>query len=351
MTDQPTSSTSNFSTLRELGRKIFLPLAAFIVVVSLITDFVFTKVLTQYAELSNSYKLTRLEDRESLPNEIPIFGPSISRNAYYPDSLGANYYNYSMENAGFIINELLMTLEADKDKNTPIIVDFHFRIMEMDTQGSSINIRTYLPFVNKDERVKNFLKQNNRYRPHQSIPGGRYFGVYSSYVKDYLAEVYQPRKLYHKGGVFNKEAPPAEQMDRYIERRRAETPKPFIYDPKLEARFEQIIRSHPDRLFLFIGSPRHYSILETLPNYDEMLEWGARLQSRNDNVRVIIFEDTYPDRYFKDTGHLSLEGARVFSGQLRHTLQGLGLYYTGEEENPVWPVKPEGIYVIEVTGE
>ena len=116
MTDQPTSSTSNSSHAWLLVRKIFLPLAAFIVVVSLCTDFVFTKVLTQYAELSNSYKLARLEDKEKLNNEIPIFGPSISRNAYYCDSLGANYYNYSMENAGFIITQLMMTLEVDKEK-------------------------------------------------------------------------------------------------------------------------------------------------------------------------------------------------------------------------------------------
>jgi len=330
-------------------RKILLPLGAFIVVVSLIADFVFTKVLTEYAELSNSYKLARLEDETRLLNEIPIFGPSISRNAYYPDSLGANYYNYSMENAGFIINELLLKLESDKDKTTPIIIDFHFRVMEMDSQGSSINIRTYLPFVTKDERVRDFLKDNDRYRPHQSIPGGRYFGVYSSYVKDYLAEVYQPRKLYHKGGVFNKEAPPPEQMARYIEKRRKDGPRPFTYAPDLEARLEEIIRANPDRLFLFIGSPRHFSIQEMLPNYDEMKGWGKRIQERNDNVRVILFEADYPDRYFKDTGHLSLEGARRFSGQLRRHLEQLGLYYTGEESAPVWPAKPADIAVIQLS--
>ncbi len=349
MTDQPTSSTSNSSHAWLLVRKIFLPLAAFIVVVSLCTDFVFTKVLTQYAELSNSYKLARLEDKEKLNNEIPIFGPSISRNAYYCDSLGANYYNYSMENAGFIITQLMMTLEVDKEKNTPIIIDFNFRLMEMDTQGSSINISTYLPFVKKDERVNNFLKENGRYRPHQSIPGGRYFGVYSSYVKDYLAEVYQPRKLYHRGGVFNRQAPPAELMARYISDRRGIGLKPFIYDPELEAGYEAIIEAHPERLFFFIGSPRHYSILEMMPNYDEMKAWGKKMQDKHYNVRVIIFEDDYPDEYFKDTGHLSLLGARTFSGQMRRTLQDLGLYFTGDEAQPVWPAKPDDIAVVKLS--
>ncbi len=346
MTDQPASSTSNFSHFRLLVRKILLPLAVFIAIVSLSADYVFTRVLTQYAELSNAYKLARLEDEKRLLNEIPIFGPSISRNSYYPDSLGANYYNYSMENAGFIINELLLNVETDKKKTCPVIIDFHFRIMEMDSQGSSINIRTYLPFVNEDKRVKQFLQDNNRYRPHQSIPGGRYFGVYSSYVKDYLAEVYQPRKLYIKGGVFNKEAPPPEQMTRYIQNRRDEGPRPFTYDPVLEKRMEATISAHPERLFLFIASPRHYSIQEMLPNYDDMKAWGKRMQDRHDNVRVIIYEAEYPDRYFKDTGHLSLEGARRFSGQMRHNLEELGLYFTGEENSPVWPPKPDDIIVV-----
>ncbi len=346
MTDQPTSSTSSSSHFALLLRKILLPLAVFIVIVGLICDVVFTRVLTEYAELANSYKVARLEDEKRLLQEIPIFGPSISRNAYYPDSIGENYYNYSMENAGFIINELLLKLELEKPKTTPLILDFHFRIMERDTAGSSINIRTYLPFVNKDERVKEFLIEHDRYRPHQSIVGGRYFGVYTSYVKDYLAEVYQPRKVYHKGGVFNKEAPPADQMQRLVEFRRDRGPKPFTLDEELSARMEALIAANPQRLFLFIASPRHYSVQEMLPNYEEMKAWGQLMQDRYDNVRVIIYEAEYPDRYFKDTGHLSLEGAQRFSGQLRRSLQEMGLYYIGDESQPVWPPKPERIAIV-----
>lgn len=329
-----------------LVRKIFLPLAAFIAVVGLTTDAVVSKVLTEYAELSNSFKVAKLSDRDRMPEEIGIFGPSIARNAYYGDSLGEHYYNYAMENAGVVVNELLLGMEADKDKDAPVIIDFHFRLMERDTAGSSINIRTYLPFVRSDGRVRRFLQENGRFRPHQVIPGGRYFGVHSSYLKDYLAEVYQPRKEYHKGGVFNREAPGPEQFAKKIEVRRAQGPRPFVFDSVSNAFYERLFREHPDRLFLLVGSPRHYSVLEMMPNYDEMLAWGAAMQAKHDNVRVIVFEADYPDRYFKDTGHLSLEGAKVFSGQMRETLKALDLYYTGEEKDPVWPPKPERIAVV-----
>lgn len=331
-----------------LVRKIFLPLAGIIAVIALITDVAVTNLLTKKAELSNVYKVAKLSDEDRMPYEIGIFGPSIARNAYYGDSLGEHYYNYSMENAGLIINELMLNMEADKPKQTPIIIDFHFRLMEEDTTGSSINIRTYLPFVREDKRVKRFLEANDRYRPHQSIPGGRYFGVHTSYLKDYLAEVYQPRKLYHKGGVFNREAPGQEEFDRQIEFRRERGEKPFTRSMEGSEVYERLFRENPDRLFLLIGSPRHYSVLEMLPNYEEMKAWGAEMQAKYDNVRVILFEAEYPDRYFKDTGHLSLEGARVFSGQMRETLKALGLYYTGEEKDPVWPPKSDRIAVVKL---
>jgi hypothetical protein len=346
MTDQQTSSTSSSSQIGLLVRKILLPLGAFIVAVSLPTDWLFTTVLTKYAELTNTHKLAKLSERDLQPQEIPIFGPSIARNAYYGDSLGENYYNYAMENASTSIILLLLELETEKPKNTPIILDYHFRFLEYDSAGTSINIRTYLPFVRSNERIREFLKENDRFRPHQVIPGARYFGVHSSYVKDYLAEIYQPTKVYHQGGVFNKKAPPQVQFDRLKETRLAMGPRPFLRNAEIEAKLEALIAANPDRLFLFIGSPRHHTVLDMLMNYEDMKAWGRDMQARYDNVRFILFEADYPDSYFKDTGHLSLFGAQRFSGQMRRALQQEGLYFTGDEGKSVWPPKPDDIRVI-----
>ncbi len=346
MTDQQTSSTSSSSQFGLLVRKILLPLSVFIVGVSLPTDWLFTVVLTRYAELTNTHKLANLSEEEALPMEIPIFGPSIARNAYYGDSLGDHYYNYSMENASSSIILLLLELEAQKPKKTPIILDYHFRFLEYDSAGTSINIRTYLPFVRNNERIREFLKENDRFRPHQVIPGARYFGVHSSYVKDYLAEIYQPTKVYHKGGVFNKKSPPQVQFDRLKENRLAMGPRPFLRNPEIEAQLEALIAANPDRLFLFVGSPRHHTVLDMLENYEDMKAWGREMQARYPNVRFILFEADYPDSYFKDTGHLSLFGAQRFSGQMRQVLQQEGLYFTGEETDPVWPPAPDDILVV-----
>ena len=179
MTDQPTSSTSNSKEAGKLLRKIILPVLVIISIIALIADAITTRMLSSSSKLSNSYKVAKLENQEEYLQEIPIFGPSISRNAYYCDNIGPNYFNYSMENAGVIINELLLKIETRKDKKTPIILDYHFRSFEEDTVGSSINIRTYLPFIRQDEQIQEFLKENGRYRSHQVIPGARYFGVYS----------------------------------------------------------------------------------------------------------------------------------------------------------------------------
>ncbi|MFT7588161.1 MAG: hypothetical protein ACI959_000368 [Limisphaerales bacterium] len=351
MSNQPTNNTDraqNGQHALMLVKKIFLPLLLIIAIISLITDSIFTKVLTQKAELSNSYKLGKLENQEDYNNEIGIFGPSIARNAYYCDSLGPNYYNYCMENAGVVINELLIRIEASKDKNTPIIMDYHFRFLEQDHTGSSINLRTYLPYVRKDKRIKDFLVENDKFRPHQVIPGGRYFGVYSSYTKDYLAEYYQPRKEYHRGGVFNKKAPSESRMNELIKVRKDKGMAPFIRNAEYEARLEKIFADNPERPFLLIGSARHYSIIDMLEGYDDMKGWGAEMQNKYQNVRVVIFEADYPDSYFKDTGHLSLEGAKVFSGQMRESLKDIGLYFTGEEASYDLGPRPDDIILIKL---
>lgn len=327
-------------------RKIVLPLLAMIAVVGFVTDgWVSSKIVN--APLSNAYKVGKLIDPESHPNEIAIFGPSIARNAYYCDSLGANYYNYSMENAGVVINELMLRLETSKrEKTAPVIMDFHFRFLEVDTTGASVNLRTYLPFTN-DSRVREFLREHGRSRPHQSLKGARYFGVYSSYAKDYLAEVFQPRKLYHRGGVFNKKAPAQAAFDKKIEARRNAGPQPYSWTETPQSRrrgdllgsqeyvnrLDSIIAANPQRLFILMGSPRHYTVLEALEptgGYDDMKNYGREMLKKHSNVRVVIFEADYPDSYFKDTGHLSLEGARIFSGQMRRAMEANSLYFTGE---------------------
>lgn len=349
MTSQQHSSISSFKLLL---RRILIPWILAVAVFSALGDLFITQILVKKAQLSHSFKIAKLLGPKSGLNAVPIFGPSMARNAYYCDSLSQNYYNYAMENAGFEIVELLLKLEYEKKgKQTPIIVDYHFRFLEPDTSDKkrTINITTYLPFIISNKEVRDFIRTNGRLCPHHRIPGLRFFGAYPEYGKDLFAEFFHPRKDYHRGGVFNKKAPPKEQFERLIAYRFQEGKKQFIYTPEFAERFEKLIEDHPDRQLLLVGSPRHHSVLEMLTNYDDMLDYADMLATKYDNVKVFIFQTdlefdpekddpvvkrdgpgkifkvNYPDEYYKDTGHLSLIGARVFSATLREVLRKEGL--------------------------
>ncbi|MBK6731093.1 MAG: hypothetical protein IPG60_09025 [Bacteroidetes bacterium] len=296
----------------------------FLISISLCADYIFTKYYTVSFPNSTSNKIQRLF-YETHPAEIPIYGNSRTEKAYYCDSLGSNFYNYGMPSASFKVIELLLQPELQKHKITPIIIDVHHDFFQHDAQ-ENINIATYIPFINKYDTIKDFLKANDRYNNYQQIPGLRYFGFYTDYLRPVIESNNKSENtLYLKGGVFDTKVSSTKSLQKRITVRES---KKLHFEIDLEAhnRLIKMIESHPERKFVFVVSPYHSSAKKTVDNFEEMLTYFNYLEKELENV-VFIYIDAagYTDELWKDTIHLNILGAKKFSSALRIQLHKRGV--------------------------
>lgn len=262
---------------------------------------------------------------ETHNEEIPIFGSSRAEKAYYCDSLGPNFYNYGMPSASFNVIELLLKPELQKHKNSPIIIDVHHDFFQHDAHDD-INIATYIPFINKYDTIKDFLKANNRYNNYQQIPGMRYFGFYTDYLRPVIESKNESENtLYLKGGVYDTKVSSNKSLQKKMTAREL---KKLHFEIDLEAhkRLLEMIEMHPERKFVFVVSPYHSSAKKTVDNFEEMLTYFNYLEKEFENV-VFIYIDAagYTDELWKDTIHLNILGAKKFSSALRIELQKRGV--------------------------
>lgn len=292
----------------------------FLISISLCADFIFTTCYTVSFPNSTSNKIQRLFN-ETHDTEIPIYGSSRAEKAYYCDSLGSNFYNYGMPSASFNVIELLLKPELQKHKTTPIIIDVHHDFFQHDAYDD-INIATYIPFINTDDTIKDFLKANNRYKNYQQIPGMRYFGFYTEYLRPVIeSQNKSENTLYLKGGVYDTKLSSTKFLQKRISLRESKKLH-FEIDPEANKRLLEMIENHPERKFVFVVSPYHSSAKKTITNFEEMLTYFNYLEKEFKNV-VFIYIDSagYNDELWKDTIHLNILGAKKFSSALRIELQ------------------------------
>ena len=95
----------------------------------------------------------------------------------------------------------------------------------------------------------------------------------------------------------------------------------FKPQKKEVARFEELVSRNTNRTVILIYTPQHRSKLDGIENIDELDTFLKDLEERHSNLEVLDYSNIdLPDEYFKDTGHLSLKGAQVFSGILNEDL-------------------------------
>jgi hypothetical protein len=286
-----------------------------------LVDVFFTEVVIFNNNISNAYKINRLISDEN-PAEIPIFGSSKAYRDYFPDSLGSNFYNYGMDAASMEVVNLLLSFEVKKDKDTPIIIDFHPGMFSHNPY-TNVNLRYYVPLI-EHEKIKRFLKDNGVYKYYHEIFGMRYFGYYYDYLIEYFSQHYQNRKLYAKGGSFEINITPKQKLKKLLDKRLHAIPS-FEHNKKLADQLEGMIKEHADRTFLFVESPFHGAAYSKLENYEGMDEYLQHL-AKYDNVEVLRFDGRdYEDIHFQDGGHMNLNGAKLFSSQLKNKLKNLGI--------------------------
>jgi hypothetical protein len=296
-----------------------------------VTIIVFLCVLDYFvtSEVTNSSALTPNKIQRYLngtpADEIAVFGNSRATKGYMVDSIAPNAYNYGMPNENFVVIELLLSMELKKKSTAPIILDVHDYFYEHDV-FLNINIETYIPFVKENEKVKKFLEINHRNKPYYSIVGLRYFGLYTVYSNIILSKLLGwDKKIYAKGGIFETGVHDKETFKKRVEKRLSER-RVFKVDKEREARFTKFFEENPNRKFILVMSPYHYSLKNSLSNYDEMVSYYKDLSTTYSNVEFLFFESTnYPDSFFKDTIHLNILGSSKFSRELKEELKRRGI--------------------------
>jgi hypothetical protein len=316
--------------------------------IALSMDQVFDRFIVMKEEISNESKLHRLIHNTST-NEIPVFGSSKARSAFIPDSLGADVYNYGMEKCGFDVINFLLSIELSKAKTSPIIIEYNHRSF-ISSPSHTINMATYVPNLD-EERVQLFLKKNDRLETRFLIPGLRYFGLYFQYLRYYFKRNTGSQKIVSRGGNFSNLMLSDEvfqtlvdnRMDMIDTRMKLEHNSThveeeisaggrhelrnlsqyldFSADSTLVSDFTTMVSDHPERLFVLVYTPQHWSELTGISNLVEMQEFYKTLDGTYDNVKVIdLSQLKIPDSGFKNTAHLNIEGAKIFSAELSKNL-------------------------------
>jgi hypothetical protein len=243
--------------------------------------------------------------------------------SYYPDSLGPEFYNYGRPAYNLQKMRLMLDLELKKDKQGPILIDFHMGLLKGKDQ-LNFDIENYLPF-NSDEDVRSFLNYLHQSKPHQRFYGIRYFGFYEDYLINFFNRNSSYPTYYNRGGEFYKEVTPSKNLQSSI-KKQLDSKGTFTRNPIVENDFLQIIGSHLDRKFILVISPYHTSVYRSRMQVDEMWNYLKELQAGFTNIEILKFDDhSLSDDHFRDALHLNEKGAQLFSSQLKKELIALGV--------------------------
>jgi len=321
----------------------FYPLlAAVIIAVGLDQVFQFF-VLPKRTDIDNSYKVEKLLFEEN-KDEIPVFGSSKGRSSFIPDSLGDNVFNYSMQKCNFDVIFFLLETELAKDKDTPIIIEFNTRSF-VHRPEHTIDLATFMP-VKDSEAVVKYLAENDRLDNFQLVPGVRYYGSYLRYLQT-LNKKESSNKITNRGGIFIDYYPGDKLLTRFTDSRysmiekRAELearvdagfPLTYMEDQLLEslqlsldfeenkeriAKFEEMVKAHPNRNILMVFTPHHPSELAGVTNLERLEEIMDHWNEDIPNLYAFDYSRFYlPDSCFKNSSHINLDGARIFNSALK----------------------------------
>jgi hypothetical protein len=296
---------------------------------------------------SNTRKIDRIISEKN-PDEIPIFGSSVARRGYYCDSISPDVYNYGM--SGSLFNSIypLMQIEMEKEKETPVILDFDHHTF-LYSEYLKLDLSNYVPHI-ENHFIRDMLEEHGKYDWNFQVPGLRYFGLYMDYTRDFLKPKLETEELINCGGVFY---PPKEKVFlRYLAKREEmikekdelvvkkklsttlfnnsdarrlnylEALFTFHPDSTNVAKFETLMRENRHRQFFIVYSPQNWSKIDALVNYDEVIEFLGQLERDNENLKVFDYSLVeYPDSYYRDSGHMNILGAKAFSAMLGRDLR------------------------------
>lgn len=332
------------------GLKLFIFPLVVAVLIALTIDQLFQHfVLPLRTDISNSYKIERLI-AETDSEEIPVFGSSKGRSSFIPDSLGENVFNYSMEKANFDVIFFLLETELAKDKDTPIIIEFNTRSF-VHRPDHTIDLSTFMP-IQDNQKVIDYLSENDRLDNFQLLPGVRYYGSYIRYLRSLTRKV-TSNKITNRGGIFIDYYPGDELLKRFtdsrykmIEKRieledkqasgipltymevqvldQLQISSDFAENKDRIAKFEKMAEDHPNRDFIMVFTPHHPSELAGVRNLDKVDSLFNYWNTNISNIHAFDYSTfELPDSCFKNSSHINLEGARRFCDVLNDDIDYL----------------------------
>ncbi len=269
------------------------------------------------SEVTGAYKVNRMITETHL-DEIAIIGSSRAEGGFIPDSLGSHYFNYGLSGSKYDVALFFLSEECKKKKNNPWV------LINLDLDGiirSLGDIANYIPNAGYPPAHKLI---RNEYKSYYSIPVVKYYGLYESYLRDYLNNKIQLTKFTNKGAAIEKKVLTDKQFNELVEQRRNSATS-FEQNDTLVHQMDELINSHPEKKFIFVISPYHNSFFEQYTNPDVVERFMAHLRSLN-NVYVFDFgKMPLPDSLFFNTSHLNYKGAVAFNRILRDSLNAIGV--------------------------
>lgn len=341
------NSDKSVLTLPLAAKKLWF-LVAFVVVFLLGMDYVFMNYVVFYSEISNQGKLRRLIENTD-NQEVAMFGSSLARSSFIPDSIGEHAFNYGMGKAIYDVNRLLLQIECAKDKNAPIIMEFNPRTFIKEPL-STINRSTYIPNLDYPE-VERFMRESGHYDGdefksayswHYKVPGLRLYGNYAEYFFNMLRRKTKDKDI-NRGVMLEDKQVSALDLEVFLNRcvafsnqleaferkktdpndlytpidsiihRNLRTTLKFSYDEGYMQEFKELLRANRHRKFILVSVPVNPQIKQYLQGFDEFLVFAQGIDAEFDNVYYLDYSDLPTTiEMFKDPSHFNRKGAQYF---------------------------------------
>jgi hypothetical protein len=276
--------------------------------VGFVIDYVFTQYIVLGNENMEPYKVKRLME-EDKATEIPIIGSSRALNNFMPDSIHKDCFNYGLEGTGGDVLTIFLKHELAKKRKTPIILNFDYTLSK-----SAGDFSNYLLSIHEKD-CRTLMEKS--FHAYYYVPFFRYFGSFENFTKSYLNQKTGLTKSYNKGGTFEVNAATEKQFQAWI-KQRIETKSKWIHT-ELADEFYTMLKNTDRKVYLVV-SPLHASCYQSYENMPEMEKYLQSIDALP-NVEVLDFgKSLTEDKYFYDTRHLNILGAKYFSANLRKKL-------------------------------
>lgn len=292
----------SISSFKRFLLRIFTPVIIVSACVAYLLCSVFEREIIFKDGVSGAYKTYRLTSDLS-DNDIPIFGSSRAEGCFVPDIISENCFNYGMAGTGNYVWRTLLTIELEKNKDTPIIINIDYGSFSYIIG----DISYYLTDIN-NIHIREMLR--DEYNFIYCIPVIKYWGHFSTYLRYYLNSKASLTRQITKGGSFYLERLPEKYF--YMEANGVK----HEYDFKIEERIQiNLIKqlSNTKRKVFFVIAPYYIDARARTKNIEGWDTLISRLDAL-ENVYVLDYTNIKLDeKDYYDIAHLTYDGAVKFS--------------------------------------